>query len=345
MTEALEQKSWPDNTVLDNDSCTDGVDEDDKIIDALRGYTILSEDLTLPYNPNKLWSRIKYYLKTLVVVNPRLYSLFLLYRSIGPRLFVILDMYTDTLVTLQLFATVVTNNSNNSNNAQRSQALLLLILSILFLAFPFIMVWTASLRFIQKSKYVNNQFNANTNKGKLANVLLILYLFPPIGCILVTIYEIFWVFWDIYLGISSFIRGKILVVNKDSQVTSIKQFRKVIEFLGESLPQTLLQLYLAFTSDVDDFGVNSRDLAFSLTVSVLNLVYNIYTLRRDAKFHGMSMANYAISVLQLAEIPIVKLVPRLPGIRAGKVKFVNFCGFRIDKESLGPIIEVCLIFV
>ena len=229
-------------------------------------------------------------------------------------------MYTDALVTLQLFDTVL----NPHDDVRRRDALILLIMSILCLSFPFIMVWTASLRFVQK--YLNKDKMAKKEK-RFFNILLLLYLFPPIGCVFVTFYEIFWVFWDVYLGLSTFVKGKILVIDKDSQITSMKQ--------GESIPQTLVQVFLAYTSD--NFGVNSRDLVFSLIISLVNLFYNWYTLKKNSEYNGMSMASYALSILQLAEIPIVKLIPRLPAIRKGKVEFVKFADFEIDKESLGPI--------
>ena len=53
----------------------------------------------------------------------------------------------------------------------------------------------------------------------------------------------------------------------------------------------------------------------------------------------MSVAEYALSVLQLAEIPIVRLVPRLPAIKKGDLEYINLAGFTFDKESITPIIE------
>ena len=207
-------------------------------------------------------------------------------------------------------------------------------MSAIFLTFPFMMVWTVSLRFIQK--YIQT-----TKMNKFLNTLLIFYLFPPIGCIMISVYEIGWIFYDMYLGLSSFVRGSILIIEKDSQITSVKQFRKIIEVFGESIPQTLIQLYMFYAR----IKVDSFDLALSLAVSLFNLGYHFYHLRKEAKFHGMSFASYAISVLQLGEIPILKLVPRLPGIRKGIISFVNFADFNIDKESLGPIVEVCTFIV
>ena len=74
---------------------------------------------------------------------------------------------------------------------------------------------------------------------KMINFFLFLYLFPPIGCFVVSLYEAAWVFYDVYLGLKSFFKGTILIIDKDKQTTAIKQFRKVTEFFGESIPQVV----------------------------------------------------------------------------------------------------------
>ena len=161
---------------------------------------------------------------------------------------------------------------------------------------------------------------------------LLLYLFPPLGCLVVSFGEIGWVFHDIYLGISSFIQGEILIIDKDLQKTKAKQFRKVIEIFGESIPQSMVQLYMFFnlkSIDIDPF-----DLGISFAISMFNLIYNMYKLTKDAKSHGMAFAEYAVSVFQLSEVPILKLIPKLDGIRYGKVFNVNFSDFEFDKESV-----------
>ena len=53
----------------------------------------------------------------------------------------------------------------------------------------------------------------------------------------------------------------------------------------------------------------------------------------------MTFAEYSINVLHLGEIPIAKLVPRLPAIEKGKVTQVNFGDFAMDKHSIGTIIH------
>ena len=209
------------------------------------GYDAITKQLKLPYKEGKIFSRLKYELKSLVVKNPRLFSLYLLYKSVSPRILTIVDMVTDVTIATQLY-------SKNSS--------LLFSLTLLCLSFPFVMVWATSLRFIQKyvnSRNVNINTNKNTNKNKnsnnntessddeivdafknwLLNFLLILYLFPPIGMSIVPLCEIGWVFYDIFFGLYSFVKGKMLIIDKNSQYTAIKHFRRIIEFFGESIPQ------------------------------------------------------------------------------------------------------------
>ena len=298
-------------------------ESDAAIIDEMRGYNTIEEELSYPYKKGNLWSQLKYYGKSIIVTNPRLFSLYLLYKSIWPRALVIVDLWTDIIVCLQLYF---------KNEIE------LFSLSLLFLSFPFVITWVTSLRFIQK--FFGDLANSNSGgkcSKKLLNLALIFYLFPPFGCIIITLYEVGWVFYDIYHGLKSFLKNEILIIDKNSEISSIKQFRRVIEFFGESVPQTGIQLYI--WSNLENINISQTDLYTSLAVSLFTLIYNMYKLKTEAKFHCMSFATYAISVLQLGEIPIVKLVPRLPGIRRGVIDYVNFSDFKIDKESLGPIIE------
>ena len=63
----------------------------------------------------------------------------------------------------------------------------------------------------------------------------------------------------------------------------------------------------------NNYGITLEDLYMSLSVSVLNLMINFWEFNREAKLHGMMFSEYALTVLQLAEVPITKFVPRLPG--------------------------------
>ena len=268
-----------------------------------------------PYKNSK-YSYLKYLFESFVAMNPRLYSLWLLYCNMWPRILVfIAELYI----------------SNQTG---------LFAISCLIIVFPFFSVWMVSLRFIQmylneiqnESQNQNNNNNNNKNNnndqshknkikrsvldglfpswadcgvvGKLCNcinlrnprvlnVLLWFYLFPPIGCLLVTIFELFWVLNDVYVGLYSFSTGKILLIDKNQTITSIKQFRKVIE----TLAQTLIQIYM-FAAGTD---VNDVNLGISLGVSLFNLIYNCNKLRKEAKFQEMSFASYVISVLQLGK--------------------------------------------
>ena len=119
------------------------------------------------------------------------------------------------------------------------------------------------------------------------------------------------------------------------EVVAMKQYRRAVEIFSESVPQTLLQLWMF----IRNVPVDQNDLYLSLGISGFNLLVNAYKFRREAKIHGLSVAEFALSVLQLAEIPVIRLVPRLPAIKKGQLEFINFAGFPFDKESITPIIE------
>ena len=53
----------------------------------------------------------------------------------------------------------------------------------------------------------------------------------------------------------------------------------------------------------------------------------------------MLLSEYALAVLQLSEIPIAKLIPRLGAISKGRVKHVNFSSFVFDRESFAPLLN------
>ena len=88
------------------------------------------------------------------------------------------------------------------------------------------MLWNVSLRFIetfwnQTKQWLNN--NKKNTKYKpyikwielTMNTLLIFYLFPPFGCLIITFYEIYNIFYDIYCGLHSFIKVEILIIYKN----------------------------------------------------------------------------------------------------------------------------------
>ena len=90
--------------------------------------------------------------------------------------------------------------------------------------------------------------------------------------------------------------------------------------------------------NVDELQVNIYDLGLSIFASILSLTYTFYQFRKEAKFHGMQISEYAISILQLSEISVSKLIPRLPAIRKGLIEEVNFSSFKFDKSSFGPLL-------
>ena len=286
----------------------------------------------------KITSKIHYSFKSFFVTHPRLLSLYLLNKSIWPRGLALFDIYTDIQVTIDLY-------QSKSSKERNKEYLILFASSILFISFSFIMLWSVSLRFIETfwnkhKQWLNNHHDSKNNKnGKILkitmNVLLTIYLFPPVGCLLVSLYEIYYILYDIYCGVYSFMKGEILIIDKDSKRKAFKQFRRIVEFFGESIPQLCIQTFL-FVSNID---VDEFDLYLSIASSTFHLFYHCYTLNIDAQYHGMTFAEYSINVLHLGEIPIAKLVPRLPAIEKGKVTQVNFGDFIMDKQSIGTIIH------
>ena len=109
---------------------------------------------------------------------------------------------------------------------------------------------------------------------------------------------------------------------------------------GESIPQTILQVFFFVYGNV---SVDPVDLYLSIAASTANLVYSFYFFRKEAKFHGMKLAEFAMSVLQLSEIPVIKLVPRLTAISNGLIESVNFASFKFDKESIGPLLRFVVV--
>ena len=92
-----EEKHSTDVSIITDNNHDNNSDNDEEDIEfassILRGYTILEEDLSLPYKQDKCFSKFKYHLKSWIVTNPRLFSLYLLYKSMWPRALVI-GMYS-----------------------------------------------------------------------------------------------------------------------------------------------------------------------------------------------------------------------------------------------------------
>ena len=243
--------------------------------DPLRSYTLLEDEdelrrpLTMPHKSD-CWSVFKYRVESFLVVHPRIYALYLLYRSTWPRGLVLFDVYTDLIVALSLY-----------RGAER----IWFMLSCLFIAMPFVLVWSASLRFIQN--FLFKLYEAKKESAHLTlmewavNVVLILYMFPPLGAMIIALYEVYWVLSDVWLGCKAFVYGTGLVEAEDRQTKAMKSYRRAIEIFAESIPQTLLQLYIFFrirAQQEASIRIDEDDLYLSLGVSLVNLLINFYNV-------------------------------------------------------------------
>ena len=136
---------------------------------------------------------------------------------------ILFDMFTDFLVTLELY---------------RADEQMWFMLSSLFIAFPFVLVWNASLRFLQfsveHSEFIQNHKDKMLTRTFI-NFVLILYMFPPFGVALIVLVEIYWVFNDIVRGLKALVDGYGLIDKADRKTQALNSYRKAIEIFAESM--------------------------------------------------------------------------------------------------------------
>ena len=201
-----------------------------------------------PWRGRSWYIKVYWFFMTNIIIRPRLFAIITLWRTVWPRALVIVDTATDIIVAIALF---------ESGNSQ-----FLFMLTCVIISFPLIMSWVASLRFVQRyltthlDQERERKFRRNKDKSRAGgsrriknpnnearkcktfwlDLLVALYIFPPFGAALVTIYELYLVLRDIYEGFYSFIFGyNILNYYDTNELSSLKKFRKVIEMFGESV--------------------------------------------------------------------------------------------------------------
>ena len=214
-SETLHRRSKGIDNTDDADSIANVTISSNKLI---ADESVLNQPLPAPYK-NKCHSKLYYYFETFLVTHPRMFALYLLYKSTWPRALVLFDMYTDGQVAFNLYQdSLRINDSVNNNNDETT---LWLVLTCLFICTPFLLVWVASLRFVQK--WLNeNQSKYNIYIRWLLNLALFLYIFPPIGMIVMFVVEVIWVIIDIYKGFVAFIRGTGIIESNDTQYLAMK---------------------------------------------------------------------------------------------------------------------------
>ena len=74
-------------------------------------------------------------------------------------------------------------------------------MTLIFITTPFLLVWVASLR------VVRSKLTQRKNTGVLVNVALFLYIFPPIGSVVMFVFEVVMIFSDIYHAFAAFLLG------------------------------------------------------------------------------------------------------------------------------------------
>ena len=202
---------------LDIEKKTTLIQEDDANID-------LNAPLPKPYDGGCLSiSALRFYLQSCLAKNPRIYALYLFIVTIASRCLIMFDMFTDFLVTYELY---------------RAGEQWWFMLSALFIAFPFVLVWNASLRWLQY-QVENSEFIENRKHNPVArwiiNFALVLYMFPPFGATLVVVAEIYWVLTDIVSGMKALIYGYGIIDKAERKKGALKTYRRAIEIFAESM--------------------------------------------------------------------------------------------------------------
>ena len=165
-----------------------------------------------------------------LVKHVRLHSLYLLYKTTWPRALVLFDMYTDVIVAISLLTV--------------NEPIFFMISCVLLIS-PFLLVWVASLRFVQKwVSSVSNVRGAGKNKTQVTqdkndqdkqdknknskclqrciDFFVYLYMFPPIGCLIIFGYEIIWVITDILNGFIAFFKGNLIIETESNEYKALK---------------------------------------------------------------------------------------------------------------------------
>ena len=77
----------------------------------------------------------------------------------------------------------------------------------------------------------------------------------------------------------------------------------------------------------------------SIVTSLFTLSVNFYNIWSEARYHGISITKYILSVLQLSEIPLPIFVPRIGKIEKGELETVNWINHPFSNESYIPIAQ------
>ena len=285
--------------------------------------------------------RYKKFVKNQIARHAKMYTIWysIVYNLFYKRCFVLWDMYTDIVIAYQLYL---------------SNEIIWFALSSLFIATPFMINWVMSLRIVDK-EIINNGIITNKYISRIVKFLIPLYLFPIFGATMLFIIEIVLVFYDIIGAFVSLFKGTSFETgfqSKYEKYISFKYYRKQIETFGESLPQVLLQLYIFIVINYSNYNNNSNasdtrntidikmfDLVLSLITGVIHLSLNFYSFYSESKHHGIKWYEYALSILQLSQIPLQPFVPQIGVIKNGKIDQVNWSHFKLENESLIPILN------
>ena len=154
------------------------------------------------------------------------------------------------------------------------------------------MLWLASLRWMNDFKLKLESIDITEHRIEFT-ILFVLWLFPPIGCVLVAFLEVFLMVDDILKGFLYLIMARlVLIVNdENNQERTFKQFHGKISCFIQSIPMLVIQIYILVANSNK---VNVDVLHISIAFSILHIVYNLHKLNQHAKYNGINMAHSII---------------------------------------------------
>jgi len=202
-------------------------------------------------------------------------------------------------------------------------------MNVTAIVIPLVAGYTITFRWIERwlGKNTPNSFQT---------FILSLYCIPPVGIISFFCAEVFSLLLESFSLLTKVVRGQLLLKNlENAEYRGFMRFRRVFLVVGESLMQTVLCCFLYFNS-----VVLIEDLAFALATSVLNLIYNGYIMRHEAKKHGYSFVEHVVNVILVRDIPIQKLPPLLGRIKRGNIESLNYAGVDFDDQACDTFCRV-----
>eukprot|EP01083_Nonionella_stella_P243612 848697_1 len=244
----------------------------------------------------------------------------------GIECVIFFDIITDVIVVVQL------SRINNSFVLS-----LFFTFSMVFVLSPYVIGWVSILQFMLRHFYKQLQ---ESKKFKTANILFILFNILPFGVMSLIVGDVFHLLEYLIVRPIAYLsqmcgKWKLELRTISFEELGYWKLRRVSEIYAETIPQSVLQLFLLLflraSSELLDINVFSVVLA--LLSSIVVTLFWIAILLFESRSNGMSFVEYMTVVFQGS----FKFVPYLPAIERGSKTGidVNWTRYRLDVDGVG----------